>query len=696
MKFFGTPHYHIQKLPYSISETVAELRRLLLKMPIRKTLSCLALPTFFGDPETYKESESKTLHTAVEYPSWLYALFPESSLVVSGALNDTEFQSLLTLVNKAINLTIQYYASDLKTNGTLSSFDEIRFMTRLQHLLMRNPAYLHHLGDQLASLFNPFEKELRHLVGFGFEEAMTIFNSIREIENERTREIPRAVKDSEGTVDSLASQIARVFEFNSQDVASKSGLDRNTVEKILDYFSTRFGQTKIANSWPSVYEPLERAPLLKFSDGIWLAHLLEKLPWAIAIGLEAALQGDPITWARYDRNRAQYLESHAVTLIASTSKHAQKWTRLQYVFDDGKGPKLYELDGLVLVDRTAFLVEGKAGRMSGAARRGAESAISELGKLVGEAHAQANRALRYLNSTGECHFQDATGEDVPLRRNDIARVYLVNVTLDSLTAFVTHLAGLRNLGILQSAELTWSVYDLDLQIITDIADGVGELVHYLDRRLALERLNVTASEELDWFGNYISSGLFLDRLFTGPDAHRTLVMLQNNTEKFDAYYAFKMGIRKTPVPKPRQPMSRLLRKLIKTLERNGPAGFIDAICMLLEGGSETRRMTTKQIKDQRARAKQVGFAGFRNHLDNCSVLCYAAVTKVSPKQIVDYVKTAKYQMRSKYAVGIMQNVANPNELQVSVERYPWKEDSSLDELAKTFSKGIHSKSVLTG
>jgi len=492
----------------------------------------------------------------------------------------------------------------------------------------------------------------------------------------------------------LARLSSQIFEFRSSDIAQNSGLDSGLIERFLDFFSTSFGQPAIADSWPSTYGPLERAPLVKFSDGTWFALLFAKLPWAIKAGLESVLLFDPATRNRYERSRSRYLESRAVEMIASTSRHARKWTRLTYSFDDGDGPKAYELDGLVLVDRTAFLVEGKAGSMSFPARRGAESAKSELKELVAEAHIQSNRALRYLNSTREAQFVTEAGDKLLLRRSDLPRVYLVNVTLESLSAFVTRLAGLRTAGILKQGELCWSVYELDLQVITEVVEGIGELVHYLDRRLAIEQMRVYAAEELDLFGHYLKEGLFLRDFFKGDS--KVVLDLASYTEDLDSYYLYLTGARETPALKPRQSISLLLRKLILALERNGPAGFVDAICMLLEGDSKARRMITKRIKDQRARAKQVGFAGFRLHLDNCSVLCYAAVAKVSPQQIVDYVKTAKYRMRSNYAVGIMQNVANPSELQVSVERYPWEEDSSLDELARTFSKSIHSKHFSTG
>jgi hypothetical protein len=688
-------HAH-EKLSEEIDETVAELRKMVAELPMRETLSLLALPIFFADPETYKEWQVDTPYITVEYPTWLYLLQSENAVTApKKTLEFSDLETLRNLIKNAIDQTQFYFVLDSTKDGASDAFGEIRFRTRIHNLSVRNPAYQHHLRSQLSCLFDSFETELRNKTGFSLGDSLKILDAMERLENDKLAQLRKTLGSSTITREEYARELVRlssqIFEFHSLDIAQNSGLDSGLVERFLEFFSTSFGQPAIADGWPSTYEPLERAPLVKFSGGTWFALLLAKLPWAIKRGLESVLLYDPTTRNRYERSRSRYLESRAVEMVASTSRHAQKWTRLTYSFDDGDGPKAYELDGLVLVDRTAFLVEGKAGSMSFPARRGAESAKSELKELVAEAHIQSNRALRYLNSTREAQFMAGAEDKLLLRRSDLSRVYLVNVTLESLSAFVTRLAGLRTAGILKQGELCWSVYELDLQVITEMVEGIGELVHYLDRRLAIEQMQVYAAEELDLFGHYLKEGLFLRDFFKGDS--KVVLNLASYTEDLDSYYLYLTGVRKTPALKPRQPMSLLLRKLIIALERNGPAGFIDAICMLLEGDSKTRRMITKQIRDQRARAKQVGFAGFRNHLDNCSVLCYAAVTEVSPQQMVDYVKTAKYQMRSNHAVGIMQNAVNPNELQISVEQCPWKVDLSLDELAKTFSKSIRSKYV---
>lgn len=694
--FLASLQEQAQNLPQLINGTVSELRQLLVRMPVKQTLANLAFLVFTGDPETYKEYEHPNPHVMVEYPTWLYTTLPQSSVRRSGNLNQNDFDCLLTLLKRAINQTLQYYMLDprSRTDQPPSPLDEIRFRTRIHYFMVRGPAYHHHLIEQLAALFNPFESELRQLIGFTYKEAIVLFDMMERLENERFQKLRKKLtnhKDKALLVqisEYMASQMHEIFSFTVDDLADASRFKEDTVDRLLNFFSTTFGQKDIADSWPSVYESIERAPFLKFDDGTWLIHLLTKLPLAIKIGFEEALRRDSKVWNRYENSRSRYLESHAVSLIASTSRHFKKWTGLKYTFDDGSGSKEYELDGLVCIDRTAFLIEGKAGAMSPPARRGGQSALSELKQLVGEAQEQTNRALRYLNSTKEAHFSTATG-DVIVRREEFSRVYLISVTLEPLAAFVARLATLCKLGLLKSGELCWSVYDLDLQVISELVEGAGEFVHYVDRRMAIEKLNVMSFDELDWFGFYISEGLFLEEFF--KDGQPTGMMVSGYTEPIDEYYKYATGYRKTVAEKPRQPMSLLMRNLIATLERKGPDGFIDAICVLYDCGSKARRDFTKLVKNRRSR--KLPFSAFRMHLENCSLICYISSSKISQQLVDNYTKASKYEIRSNNAVGILQSTANQADLHISVHSYPWKADKNLEMLTREFFKSIHSERI---
>lgn len=686
------------KLRDKIDKNVAELRRRLLKMPVRPTLSNLALLVFLANPETYKEYEQAFQSIVVEYPTWLYATSEEDSVVISGVLDPQDFQSLLKLLKETLDLTISQYAFDSVAAGEKpNAFEEIRFRTRNHNLLVRSLSYPHHLRTQLHALFDPFEEELRHTVGFSIRETLQVFDAMKRLVNERLNDIIK--KASVAARNNAVSKIINVvstgaediFHFKIEDLSSASCLEEDLVRKILDRFSSTFSQTPIADNWPSVYEPIEQAPLLRFSDGTYLGNLVVKLTSAAKMNLEAALRKESKIWNRYEQSRAKYLESRAVTMIASVSKHARKWTRLQYVFDDGCGPIPYELDGLVLVDNTFFLIEAKAGSISYAARRGADSAISELKNLVGEAQTQTNRALRYLKSRNEVRFSTREGE-VVFRHADFSRVYLITVTLDSLSAFVTHIAGLKQLGLLKEKEISWSVYELDLQVVMEIVEGVGQLVHFLDRRLATEKLNVMAFDELDWFGCYLHKGLWLEEFF--KDGKLTRLVVTSHTEPIDNYYLYVCGLRKTPAERPRQLMPHALRGLIRNLETIGPGGFVDAVCMLLDLDSKTRFGFAEQMKDRRVRGREGVFSAFRMKLDDNRVLCYLSAGKASQRLVDDYTNAAKYDMKSDYAVGIAQSGDKTwSDVLVSAQRYPWKEDESMAALANDFFSLVVSRRI---
>jgi len=116
----------------------------------------------------------------------------------------------------------------------------------------------------------------------------------------------------------------------------------------------------------------------------------------------------------------------------------------------------------------------------------------------------------------------------------------------------------------------------------------SQFVHYLIRRQRLNQLQrLHAYEELDWFGHYLSEGLFFDELLEEPDAPG-FISLSSYTTVFDDYYFYVTGQRETPVPKPVQPMPEIMRQVLVELEALHPSGYLEAACTLLNMGGDTR------------------------------------------------------------------------------------------------------------
>jgi hypothetical protein len=530
------------------------------------------------------------------------------------------------------------------------------------------------MWDQLFALFDEFKDDLENLGSVNCRDIFIIANAILKLANERFQELR-----THEITNSTLRDLYKLYLITVDDIATSTGLNRTTVSRFLETFSTSFGQEPIADSWPSVYEPLDRSPLLKVSDREWMIHLLPSLLHAIEPNLEAQLARKQAVFQRYEKHRTQYLEDYAINLIAATSKHAKKWSRLRYSFDNGKGLQSFELDGLVTVDNVLFLVEAKSGTMSSPARRGAESAISELKDLVGKAHEQAIRALSYLKSADTVDFLAENGQKIEISLRLFPRIYLITVTLNELAAFTTQLRALRELGVVPKETKAWTICALDLRIIAEIIEGIAMFVDFLDHRLQIEAFDVVAADELDWLGFYLTQGLDL----THVDKEIEKLVFLSFTEPLDDYYYHVSGIRKTPAKKPRRPMSRLLRKLSHQLEQSGPAGFVDAICVLLSVNSKTRRRLTEVIKRARQIAMTNRVSRFAIGLQNGSpmCLCYVCSSDTDRRQIEDYTSAVKYKMKRDHAIGILQNINNPGNLAVTVQDSTWKQDDLLENMA---------------
>ncbi|MGA2785466.1 MAG: hypothetical protein ABSF09_12280 [Candidatus Bathyarchaeia archaeon] len=697
MERSGAERKDLAVLEQEISEAIQELRELVRKLPIASTLSNIAMRIFLTSPEVELQDISPIY---AEYVTWLYLCNFDSApnpLAIDEVTSEDDLEKVFALSMKAVKLVEDYSHARVRGKGRLGDNPEdILVHTRILNLLMRGEAFRHHMTAQLHALFDPFSKELQELIGFDITDALGIFDGLDKVVNSRILKCESIIyreskserpdlhktpgpgelrKQSEEVnrylIKTMRPVAHRIFLVTCEELTKVTEIDQRVIRKFLDLFTPEFGQEEIGAGWPSVYDALDRAPFLKLSDELWLVHLVGQSIFRFRAAIENILEQNDGLWRRYESHRSDYLENHAVALIKSTTRHADAWVNLHYSYDDGQGVRDFELDGLVLVDRTAFLIEAKAGSMSTAARRGSRSAIDQLKRLVDDAQKQNARAARYIRSSEEVYFESPKG-DVRLRSKNIIRMYLISVTLDSLTAFTTNMSWLSRAGIVSGNEAAWSVFDLDLQVIVELVNGVGEFVSYLERRIAVQDLEAFATEELDWFGLFLDNQLLTERI----RASNNVIIFPDVTGPIQDYYHHVLGVRSTPTPKPRQKMPKTMQSLVEILEKNGATGFIDGIAILLEQTDGERAIFAKSVDKLWSYTKKHKDLAFRTRLETGSVLCYSR----SHKLLKEYTKAAKYSMKSDNAVCILQTTRQG--ALVHVERYPWKQDVVLERLAR--------------
>ena len=200
---------------------------------------------------------------------------------------------------------------------------------------------------------------------------------------------------------------------------------------------------------------------------------------------------------------------------------------------------------------------------------------------------------------------------VPIDQSQIDHIFVVAVTLDPLSFFTPVLHEVAQLGIFAPGELPWATSIYDLQVVCEMLEFPSELVHFLQRRSRLNELaRIEAADELDWFGHYLTEGLYFEEYPTDVP-----IGLLSYTTEFDDYYLYEQGQRSTPAPKPRQPMPEYMRQLLRELEEQQPPGYLTGALILLDMSTQSREEFAQIAEMQRRRSQNDG----KHH--NATVAC---------------------------------------------------------------------------
>ncbi|MBV8757098.1 MAG: hypothetical protein JO257_07485 [Deltaproteobacteria bacterium] len=703
------------------ANSIADLQKLIVAAGPSSVLSLLALEILFGGDDPSR------VWLSVEHATWLALVSPDAWPRDRFA-DPLKYGEICKRVeDHLVNTRGRLMAERMHATGPDLQLQHLLIDATLQHLDVRKLVFRFQAREEAAALFASVSAEMRAHVGFDIAELLRVEEAIESLVVARgdawwarkhdfltrlrtvldggtpnlkpneagwlaeARELLDDVDDVQLWVMmqwSLASAAEAVL-LSAKDVSEAAGLEEAVVRAALRQYSLRPPQPVIAESLPSLYEPLELKPLVQVDDDHWLCHLAPpKLSAALRPNLEKELKPTAV-WQRYQQGRAAYLETTTVDLLKSLSPHSQGWVGLKYTFDDGQGRQEFELDGLVLIDGIAFLVEGKAGAVRLASRRGQPgTTIQNLKDLAVDAHDQALRAKRYITQASpEAEFR-VGAQRVRIARVQIREFILVTTTLEVLSAFLTRTYDLVQTGLLTVGQLPWAVALPELQIICDLSAGAGDAVHYIHRRLDLGRRDISASEELDWFGNYLQEGLFFD---DEDYAKYDRIQLGDFAGPINAYYEALHDPRLPSAPKPRQTVPDDIAALIRDLERYGPPGFVDAVTALLDGNGAARKRLDQGIREAKATARRKHFGGFRMKMANVVVVVSFHEDEPKRDNLARYVRAAKYKARAGRAVGIAQSANTPAQIAIVIEEGPFIASSAGELESEAFFASLKTR-----
>lgn len=718
-----------------LRDEAAKLEALLLQYNSFDLIGNLTLTQLFINPDKDTVAGHHGLPAIVEYATLLYLKHPFNL----GSLKPIGQEPLeeIDKTSRAIHLTTGlYYGSDRRsTLNDRDTFDSLRYRTMTHELSVRSPGYEHHQRETLAGLFGPFTDWMGDNLGFSITDVFAVEDAVQTITSRKIfarfndgrdamRKLKSEVRAARRTKSTSSESSEMVIELSklppstatahikamitgwvmtfvgstslvveADEIASETKLPVERVLAVLLFFSLEFGSVPSDFFIMSPTHTLRERPLVHH-EGQFLYPVPGSMIWALQRRIEGELKkstpSDAKAWRRYEKHRSRYLEVESLRLLGVALRTDELYRNLTYPIVENGERKTAELDGMIQFDGTLLLVESKAGALTDSARRGGRERIkSNVGELLGKAHKQSLRALNYIEGTAEPKFFAADGSEIAFDKSRFARIVLVSTTLDPLDVYNTALHELVSAGLLEEKHLPWAVSLDVLRVIAEMNEFPTQLVHYLTRRLRINEFKkFYAGDELDWFGLYLSRGLYFDKDERFNEA--THVMFDGSfSADFDSYYFYKEGQRTKPTKKPVQPMPKLLRRIVVELDAHKePDGHSEAIIRLLNWDDEGREQLVKGIGEIRKRARikhRIHDFTMATAEGKAGVTFFATIPSKAGEamsRLRTYCLMKKYQIQADSWVGFLTIVDEQPIIQGFVVIHdPWTYDESMEALA---------------
>jgi hypothetical protein len=613
-----------------IQSRTAELTEIIHRYTSLDLVANLLLREAMKNPNKYKETESELRPHWVEHAAVLELKDPQYELRSPPLVSAADVERAHALLEEIFMQTVWYYIAehaDLNNDGPPSRMDELRFVTLLHGMSVRSPAYASHWRDVLRGLFDHGSaiERLSSAKSIDLRGTLTIIDTIEEhiteslagrfaqaratredilsrlkeyiatgifegetrekelfdrVRNMRAKERKRYL--TYALIEWTRVALGRVLSITEDRISGLSGISVDRVRTFLAEASVEFGATPPDYLLPAPVNILHERPIIRH-DGGYFCPVPHLLSWCVKPMFERLLSSTPM-WNAYQKQRSSYLVKTAAQYFANMLPGAVTHQNLFY--PTGVGTRA-ELDGLVLFDRYAFLIEAKAGTF-GAARRGGKLKMkSQLDALVGEAADQVVRAHDYIRNSAAPVFTLEDGTKVALDKSRHPEHALITVTLDVLDIFTADMYQMRDIGVVTAHDLPWAIALTDLRCISEILLRPVEFTHFLRwRRARIGDPSLSGGrDELNWLAIYLKEGPKPPSAPIGYDFQS----FTSYTDDFDGYFLYKEGTRTIPAPRPTQALPEPMSQVLDALSAKRQHGFTEPCEHLLDLSFDDRR-----------------------------------------------------------------------------------------------------------
>jgi hypothetical protein len=438
--------------------------------------------------------------------------------------------------------------------------------------------------SELKSTKKPYELLIKYheLIGQGKEEADRFAKSI-DIKSISQKNLFFML------LSHFDLRMADNYLFKAEQVASQVKLDKEIVDRILDYFSYSFGDlSESKKEYFFLDNPTWKKPIVSTYGGYFCP--LPQLFFSFVLNIldEIVVTIDK---AALHKRRADYLENKIEEIVKRRFPESLTVSGVKWDLDGIQ----YETDLITFIDSHAIIIEAKSQKISQPALRGAPDRIKKhLEEILIEPGIQSYRLEQKLNTLRLQESPvDSLMEKLPIDISKINKVLRVSVSLEDFATLQANFRLFGGTGWVPKDFLPCPSMNLaDFETLFDFLEHPVQIVHYIQRRTELEGVIKFMGDELDFMGLYITTLLNIGNMISD---HKAEIIISGMSEPLDKYYISRdQGVY---IDKPQPKISQLFKNIFVRLEERGTPRWTEIGSILNRFPPDDQYKLSKFIKD---------------------------------------------------------------------------------------------------
>ena len=329
---------------------------------------------------------------------------------------------------------------------------------------------------------------------------------------------------------------------------------------------------------------------------------------------------------KYQRKKAKWLEERSAKCLSKIFPSRHIYKNATYPDPDKSDNATAELDVAVEWGPFLVLVEVKAKQFRMESQLGNVNRLrTDVKQNVEDAFEQARRAAKYIAEASLPVFTErSSGRKLTVQKKTIRRIYLITISQHHLSGLATDLAMLQDLGFFKDGDYPFSISIGDFEIISEFCDGPDTFLHYIERRLAIQKESIEIhADELNFFGAYLDTRLQASRIWETEGKDFSLVSLMGFSDQFDTWMMYRRGELSVP-PTIKLKVPEEIQEFLAELRNRNDDGARWVAFALLDMSDANLEVIAKLLKDVRGAKLTPGMLRRYTHQDGDTVISIVA------------------------------------------------------------------------